>query len=194
MPFPDRLRLPLDFDPARLARDLAQATLWTRHFVRQNYEGDWEVIALRAPSDARHPSSMINARPISGARFVDTKLLDACPYFREVLASFACPLDSARLMRLSAGSAIHEHFDDGMSFEEGHARLHIPILTNAQVDFRINGARVDMAPGSTWYLRFSDPHSVANRGETDRVHLVVDAVADDWLGRTFTAATNLRGG
>jgi hypothetical protein len=38
-----------------------------------------------------------------------------------------------------------------------------------------------MAPGSAWYLRLSDPHRVANRGTSDRVHLVVDLAVNDWL-------------
>ena len=40
--FPDRLRLPLAFDPDRLAADLARAAIasWTAHFVKQNYQGD----------------------------------------------------------------------------------------------------------------------------------------------------------
>ena len=31
------------------------------------------------------------------------------------------------------------------------------------------------------YLRLSDPHSVANNGAADRVHLVIDAEMNDWL-------------
>jgi hypothetical protein len=38
-----------------------------------------------------------------------------------------------------------------------------------------------MAPGECWYLRLSDPHRVANRGETDRVHLLIDCRVNDWL-------------
>lgn len=53
-------------------------------------------------------------------------------------------------------------------------RLHIPVVTNDGVDFRLNGVRCPMSAGSTWYLRLSDPHSVANRGSSDRVHLVID--------------------
>lgn len=53
--FPDRLRLPLDFAPERLAADLANlsAVDWTAHFVTQNYNGDWSAIALRGPAEAR---------------------------------------------------------------------------------------------------------------------------------------------
>ena len=36
--FPDRLRLPLDYDPEALAADMAAvaAAGWTEHFVKQN--------------------------------------------------------------------------------------------------------------------------------------------------------------
>ena len=57
-------------------------------------------------------------------------------------------------------------------------RLHIPVVTNPDVVFLLNGTRVVMEAGSAWYLRLRDPHSVANRGATDRVHLLVDAVMD----------------
>ena len=42
--------------------------------------------------------------------------------------------------------------------------------------------------GSVWYLRLSDRHSVANRGATARVHMVIDAVVNDWVGELFRSA------
>ena len=187
--FPDRLRLPFRFDPALLARDLANlsAAAWVRHYVKQNYEGDWAVIPLRAPAGETHPLRMINSDP-AARNFVDTPLLDASPYFREVLATFEAPLRTARLMRLTPGSVIKEHHDVALSFEDGTVRLHIPVVTNDAVDFRLNGVRVALEAGSCWYLRLSDPHSVANRGTEDRVHLVVDAFVNDWIGQVFEQA------
>ena len=67
-------------------------------------------------------------------------------------------------------------------------RLHIPVVTNDQVEFMLNRTRVVLEAGSCWYLRLSDPHSVANRGTEDRVHLVVDALVNDWIGRVFEEA------
>src|SRR5205085_2147315 len=93
-----------------------------------------------------------------------------------------------RLMRLTAGSMIKEHEDVALSFEDGTVRLHIPVVTNEAVDFRLNGTRTAMQAGSCWYLRLSDRHSVANRGTEDRVHLVVDAVVNDWIARAFEDA------
>ena len=187
--FPDRLRLPFGFDPALLARDLAtlSSSAWVRHYVKANYEGDWSVVPLRAPAGESHPLRMIGANPTC-RNFVDTPLLDPCPYFREVMERFNAPLRNVRLMRLTAGSVIKEHFDVELSFEDGMVRLHIPVVTNDAVDFRLNGTRVVMEAGSCWYLRLSEPHTVANRGSEDRVHLVIDAEANDWIAGVFEQA------
>jgi hypothetical protein len=68
--FPDRLRLPLAFDPERLAAGMANFSqaAWIEHFVRQNYDGDWDVIALRGPAGARHPIQMIYSDPACTGR------------------------------------------------------------------------------------------------------------------------------
>jgi hypothetical protein len=189
MQFPDRLKLPLRFAADRLAQDLRglASSQWIRHFVKQNYEGDWSVIPLRAPADARHPVRMIYAAPDCDT-FRDTPILQGCPYFREVLAVFGCPLRSVRLMRLAAGSIIKEHSDPDLSFEDGTVRLHVPVITNDRVAFLLNQTRVVMPAGTTWYLRLTDPHSVANAGDTDRVHLVIDAEVNDWIAAVFDAA------
>jgi hypothetical protein len=187
--FPDRLLLPLAFEPALLARDLdvLSSDAWIAHYVKQNYEGDWSVIPLRSPAAETHPARMINAD--RGARaFVATPYLERCAYFRQVLDSFRCPLRVVRLMRLTPGSVIKEHTDLDLSFEDGTVRIHIPIATNDAVEFQLNRSRVVLEAGSAWYLRLSDPHSVANRGSTDRVHMVVDANVNDWVEALFESA------
>lgn len=183
MSLPDRIRLPLSFDPGRLRCDADRAAAacgWIRHFVQQNYDGDWSVIPLRAAAGATHPVMQIYPDPTAAA-FADTAALACCPYFRAVLQAFRCPLQAVRLMRLTPGSTIKEHTDLGLDAEHGAARIHIPVTTGPQVGFHLNRSPVAMEPGSAWYLRLSDPHSVDHRGSADRVHLVVDAVADRWL-------------
>lgn len=179
---PDRVKLPLAFDPARLAADLAafESDEWTAHFVRQNYKGDWSALPLRADAEATHPIMMIASRP-GTTEFADTRFLARTPYFAEVIAAFQCEITTVRLMRLSPGSEILEHCDHDLGAEYGWARIHVPVTTNPDVSFFVNREPVTMAPGEAWYLRLSDPHSAANRGETDRVHLVIDAKINDWL-------------
>jgi hypothetical protein len=189
MRLPDRLRLPFTFDPELLARDLhgLSSVEWVKHFVPQNYEGDWSVIPLRGKAGATHPVMMIYSDPTC-RDFEDTPLLAACPYFQKVLAIFAAPLQAVRLMRLTAGSIIKEHSDHDLSFEDGVVRIHVPVVTNAAVEFYLNRERVVLEAGSSWYLRLSDPHSVVNRGASDRVHLVIDAEVNAWVTELVTSA------
>ena len=178
----DRVKLPLSFNTQLLQEDLARlrAGDWIEHFVKQNYEGDWSVIPLRGPATATHPVMMIYSDPTC-TEFADTSFLKNSKYLPKVLQSLRCPLQAARLMKLSAGSRIREHADLDLVAEEGTARLHIPIQTNDQVDFRLNGTRVVLEEGECWYLRLSDPHSVENRGKTDRIHIVIDVKVNAWL-------------
>jgi hypothetical protein len=179
---PDRVRLPFEFDPLLLVRDLQSlvGVDWIRHFVPQNYEGEWSVIPLRGKAGARHPVTMIYSDP-TATTFENTPMLKGCAYFREVLEAFACPLRSVRLMRLGPGSTIKEHTDLDLSAEGETARIHVPITTNPGVEFYLNGSRVVLEAGTAWYLRLSDPHRVHNKSESDRVHMVIDATVNDWL-------------
>jgi hypothetical protein len=178
----DRLKLGLRFEADAMRLDLGRLETfdWIDHFVPQHYEGSWSVLPLRAPAAARHPIQMIYPDPSCEA-FVNTPLLARCEYLQQVLGTFQCPLQAVRLMRLTPGSVIKPHADHDLAAESGHVRLHIPIVTNADVDFQLNGEPVVMQEGECWYLRLSDTHSVANRGQVDRIHLVIDTLVSPWL-------------
>jgi hypothetical protein len=94
-------------------------------------------------------------------------------------------------MRLAPGSVIKEHRDNDLDIEHGVARIHVPVITNPRVEFDLNRRRVVMEAGSAWYLRLSDPHRVANRGATARVHMVIDALANDWMREMLEEAVRL---
>lgn len=185
----DRVKLKLTFDAQSLQDDLTrlQGCDWIAHFVKQNYEGDWSVLPLRGVAGATHPVMMIYSDPAC-TEFADTPFLADSPYFRSVLDTFACPLQAVRLMKLAPGSRIKEHTDHDLDAENGIARLHIPIVTNDDVDFFLNGTRVVMNEGECWYLRLGDPHRVENHGQSDRVHLVIDAEVNPWLLNELNAA------
>jgi aspartyl/asparaginyl beta-hydroxylase (cupin superfamily) len=97
------------------------------------------------------------------------------------LAAIRCPQQAARFLRLKAGSVIKEHTDYKLGYEDGEIRLHIPVATNPDVEFALNGERIEMREGECWYNNFNLPHRVANRGQTDRIHLVIDCEINDWL-------------
>lgn len=182
-------RLPLRADPAKLRADVVAIDRreWKTHFNSNYFDGDWTGVALRAPCES---ASTLYADP-TASTFVDTALMGACPNLAAALARLQCPLKSARLLSLSAGSSIREHRDSGLGWETGEVRLHLPIITNPRVEFFLNGKRVVMREGEYWYLDLGNLHRVENRGDQDRIHLVVDCVLNDWLRTTIEAGEEM---
>ena len=184
------VRLPYSFDAEKLRRDLAAAESrvpWERHFNRAYHFGEWSGIALRGNSD--HPQFTLMINPSMPDGYRDLETFDACPYVREVIAEFQAPIRSVRFLKLAPEGGIKEHRDVfvGVDFED--LRLHVPVLTNDDVDFMVGGERVVMRPGECWYVNVDQPHAVLNRGTTPRVHLIFDVVVNDWL-RELVAASS----
>ena len=177
------LKLPLSFDPGPIKDDLLgfRSDEWTPHFNTQYYEGDWSGIALRAPQNAH-----VALYPDPTAEtYVDTPEMGRCSSVSRVLKSFECEVEAVRFLRLGVGAAIREHRDYKLGIEDGLARIHIPVKTSSDVEFFLNHERVVMNEGEAWYLNFNLPHSVNNRGTAERVHLVIDCVANNWLRSFF---------
>lgn len=155
---------------------------WLPHFNIKHYEGNWTVLPLRSPGGA---SEQIIPDLMGNQGYAETPMLNSCPIIKKLLESFQCPMMAARLMNLSPGSFIKEHCDQDLAYEKGEARLHIPITTNPQVAFYVNSERVIMGEGECWYINVNLPHKVRNDGTTDRIHLVVDCVVNEWLKDVF---------
>lgn len=173
-------RLPLTFDPAPLVAEVALITdvEWRPHFNAQTYSGEWRVAALRSKGGVLE---RVEAHPSSSDVFADTPILSRSPELQKVVRGFRCPTTAVRLLSLSPGAVVLEHRDHGLRLEDGEARLHIPVRSNRGVEFVLDGEPLPMAPGECWYINADLPHSVVNRGTTERVHLVVDCRVDDWL-------------
>jgi hypothetical protein len=172
-------KLPLTFDPAFLQADLQQVAPdeWQAHFNSRYYEGDWSGVSLRALGGN---AAQLYPDP-TAKEFADTPLLARCANLREALAAFHCSMQSVRLLKVSPGSRILEHKDHNLSLDDGEIRLHVPITTNPEVEFFVDGEQVAMQAGECWYINFNLPHRVANLGATNRIHLVMDCVVNDWL-------------
>lgn len=178
------LLLPFTFRVELLLRDMeiCSALTWKKHFNNADYSGDWTSIALYSASgDANDIHTF-------GGTFRPTELLTKCDYFSEVISSFECEKESVRLLNLAPGSVIHEHRDRGLRYEEGCFRLHIPLQTNAMVDFVVGGRQMEMLAGECWYANFDLPHSVNNRSTEARVHLVIDCLRNEWSDDLFAKA------
>jgi hypothetical protein len=179
-------RLPLAYDPTLLTTDLTACLdrAWTQHVNRRDYSGAWTGLALRSASGIA--ADLLSVPGVTGYR--DTDLLDACPYFRNILESLLCEKETVRLLCVAPAGVVHEHRDRGASYADGFFRLHIPIMTNADTRFVVDGVVLPMQPGECWYANFSLTHSVRNDGHRDRVHLIIDGIRNDWSNRLFADA------
>ena len=174
------LKLPMTFEAVGLQADLQTilADEFIPHFNKAYYEGDWSVVPLRSIGGR---ADQIYPDPTKTKSYADTPLLARCPSVQALLATFHCELQAVRFLRLKAGSVVKEHRDYNLGYEDGEVRFHVPVLTNPDVEFIMDGRRVVMNPGEVWYHNFNLPHSVANKGGTDRIHLVIDCFLNDWL-------------
>lgn len=157
---------------------------WNPHFQTLHYEGEWSAIPLRN-SDGKSKNIIIAHYIQEG--YKNTDFLNECPYLKEVLDHFECPLHTVRLMKLKAGAVIKEHRDNELYFEKGEIRMHIPVITHPDVEFYLDKERIVLKEGECWYGNFFLPHSVKNNSTTDRVHLVIDAVVNDWIKDIFNS-------
>ena len=162
---------------------IASRSDWISHFNKRAYENDWSCIPLRSVGGRSD-----HILPLHGQHFEDTAILQQCHYFQEVIQQFDCEVTSVRLMALAAGGEIKEHRDAGTSLEDGITRLHVPIQSNPQVLFSIDGELVHFSVANTWYLNASCLHGVRNTSTQTRIHLMLDCVTNSWLENVFLKA------
>ena len=178
--------LALRFDPGPLQDDVA-ALLdedWIPHFNTSYYQGDWSGVALRSVGGVAH---QLYPDPNPKGSYEDTEILARCPALGAAIAGFECEKLSVRLLRLGPGASVREHSDYKLGYEDGEVRIHVPVETNPAAVFELEGRRIEMRPGESWYLDLNLRHRVANDGAEPRIHLVIDCVVNDWLTRTLEA-------
>ncbi len=177
------LKLPFQFSVDKLTRDLESALSkrWIAHFNTEGYDGAWNSLPLYAPNgNSKNIFALSDSDPI-----IPTEELENCPYFKEVIQQFECPLLSVRLLRLAVGAKIKPHRDYKLGYEDNCFRLHIPISTNPEVTFTLDDTNLKMLPGECWYTNVNYVHSVSNLGEEDRIHLVIDGERNAWSDELF---------
>ena len=164
--------LKADLDAVRPERWGAQRP-YGQDGSRPETDIDWRILPLRS----------VGGDPVrtdaGGAGlddYADTRWLDQTPYFGEILASIPAPVRGVRLMALGPGAAVPEHCDGKYGFSCGVLRLHVPVLTNPGGIVVIDGKTHFWDVGGLWFGDFGRRHYVANNGDRDRVHLVIDCL------------------
>ncbi len=177
-----RIRLPVSLEEIQTEVARLPQSAWVDHVNRQDYSGGWDVLPLRCQRQHLYSHPVLQGFAIeAGDDWAYLPAIHSCPAIAQFLDRLQCPLKGVRLMRLKAAAKIRPHRDLGLSIDYGEARLHLPVEVNDDVLFICNGRPIPMRAGELWYFDADRQHSVHNRGRTDRVSLVIDCVANDWL-------------
>lgn len=84
------------------------------------------------------------------------------------------------VIKLSANSEVYRHTDGGAILHYSR-RVHIPLITHRDVTFTVMNNTVHMEEGKWYEINNQLPHSVSNKSNIDRVHLIIDILPDDML-------------
>lgn len=102
------------------------------------------------------------------------------PLLEPVLKAATAPYGYARgafprvmLARMPSGGVIHPHRDENPAAKWPH-KIHVPIQTNKDVTFFVDGVGYHMEEGEAVEVNNMGVHAVENRGETDRIHLIFE--------------------
>lgn len=180
-------KIPLPVNVHQMQKEVKQLPAgWTPHLNTTHYSGNWDILSLRSPGG-------LSNNPVADITdpqqcYANTSLMEACPAIHHFVNTLQCEIRSVRLMNLKSGASIKPHRDFDLCFEKGEARLHVPVFTNSQVHFYSETTRIPMQEGECWYLNANIKHQVSNEGESDRIHLVIDCVVNDWIINLFQQA------
>ncbi|HWS72452.1 MAG TPA: sulfotransferase [Thermoanaerobaculia bacterium] len=161
------IQLPLTFDAARLAAEIEAID-----------ESEWRPHPEGHPGNSAVPLIAVDGNPRNDAVrgvMLPTPILDRLPYVRQVLAAFHAVWGRTRLMRLDGNAEAVAHTDTNYYWAQ-HTRVHVPIVTDPDVQFLCGDASVHMAAGQSWIFDTWRRHNVLNPNPTRRIHLVADTV------------------
>jgi hypothetical protein len=185
---------------------------FTNHYSNYNKKNTWSAISLRGySSDWRFigkPDEMSKKWKIEneGKNFSlqDTELMKHFDLEEPLEGNLIYNLlhfigvktqiHRIRFMKLRGGEGTLGRHTDQVCPDTGVAdgklmRLHFPIFTNPKVKFKSwysrNYDEVVMKTGECWYLDARKPHEAKNGGKNDRIHLVIDVVANKEIRKMF---------
>jgi hypothetical protein len=200
------VRVPLAVTATQRAAIVAEATNirgWTDDYPYYS-DGSWGAVSLRGfnPADPAwgiKPAEMSKAwwtahpEAVQYTRCAWTVLAAKCPATVELVRGVEWwgQLERVRLLRMAGrggkGGSLSRHTDitdrAAGTRDRQIVRFHIPLVTHPDITmsaWNLRGERYNahLPAWSMWYLDARKPHAVDNRSGVDRVHLVVDVLAD----------------
>ena len=184
-----------DEELSAVREELTDYSNWASHYSSYNKRNSWSAFALRGYKEDHNfiikPAEMSQKWKKENEELLKHKSdwTDIAQRFPKTLSIvqnrfFGSTPDRVRFMKLNGGKGELSRHADITDREAGIqtgkvVRLHIPIRTNENVLFNLWNHRGEkktehLKEGSLWYLDVRKPHTAANNGSEDRIHLVMD--------------------
>jgi len=187
MNFPGSFRHIGDVEIADIRKLATQLTpqQWESYSLRQKrYEvhRDTQTIGLVYDPDFRHthptrlPALEVFQESLRPALKMAAVFYEESPEGQELVSRFGLGyFVRATLVQLKAGGVIAPHRDNNFSLTHSH-RIHLPVITNEQVLFTVGDDTMSLPEGGMYEINNRRTHSVENRSDEDRVHVILDFV------------------
>ncbi len=92
---------------------------------------------------------------------------------------FGCQLGRVMITKLPPGGKITPHKDEGQAAEE-YERFHIVLQGDKGNMFFVEDQAQEMLTGQVWWFDNNKEHWVKNNSNSDRIHVIVDIMVDQW--------------
>jgi hypothetical protein len=152
---------------------------WNEIVIRQIFLGSahhmTQSIHLRGPTSFTYEDAFLSTVTL------DYPLLEPLmPVLMPVLGPLLSAIGFKELgrvliVRLPAGGALDSHIDQG-AYAEYFTRYHVALRTNEDCALVVDDEPQHMAVGEAWRFDHRKMHYAVNRGDIERIHLIVDAV------------------
>ena len=161
---------------------LGEAAWRQNSYRQQTYEvhRDTQSIVLVFTDGSGWPDIQISKEP-----GWDLLAEQALPLMNQIIDRHYPPggaIVRAMAVKLPAGGAIKPHRDKHPSFYYSH-RVHIPILSNPNVRFMLDGQCHTLKVGTVYEINNQKQHSVSNKGDEDRINFIFDYLPPQHLGQ-----------
>lgn len=118
-------------------------------------------------------STDINKMPSKEAH---KQLLDI---FNDIEKRYDGKVVRVEIIKMLKNSKIRKHNDSGEMLNVTR-RCHIPIITNDNVFFTVLENTINMKEGICYEINNGMPHSVENKSNLDRVHIIIDIMPNQY--------------
>lgn len=155
-------QLPVALDPQPLLKEIERLgrSAWIDHRLKNLYS-----IPLVAIIDNK-------------ARWCSA--IDKLPKLQSLLHTWNAPIGESRVSILEPGAVVESHVDVDYYWKH-RLRVHIVLQTNPKALFGCGNQVLSLPAGQLWVSNNWAPHWISNKGNSDRIHVVIDTVGSPTL-------------